>query len=419
MSKHIVIIGGGIIGLTSAYYLAKDGHQITLIDKNHPVDNLNCSIGNMGMIVPSHFVPLASPGIISQGLKWMLNPRSPFYIKPKINKDLIFWLLKFWKSANEAHVKNTSPGIKEYNSLSLDLYEQISADDLFKFFFRKDGLLLLCKTEKNLEEEIHLTKTANALGLTTAVLNSADLKTLEPNITIDVSGGVLYPGDAHLSPHDFINGLYQYLKSNDRVEFVCNNAVKQIEKKSNQITAILTQSGKKITGDEFILAAGSFSGNLAKLLSLKLPMLSGKGYSLTLNQQKEKLKTPSILCEARVAVTPWDNLIRFGGTMELGGEEYITNPLRIEGIIQSIKKYFPKYDTAPLTKVEPWSGLRPCPPDGLPYLGRFKKYTNLIAATGHSMMGLSLAPATGKLVSNIVNEEKTAIDILQFNPDRF
>lgn len=419
MQKHVVIIGGGIIGLNCAFYLSEEGHQVTVIDKYHPADNLNCSVGNMGMIVPSHFVPLAAPGIISQGLKWLLNPRSPFYIRPKVSWSMLSWMIKFWKSANEQHVMRSGPGIKNYNSLSLDLFRQLSESKKFNFFFKEDGLLLLCKTEKFLEEEIHLTKTAGQLGLKTEIFDKEKLKQLEPDMKLDVEGGVLYTGDAHISPGDFVLNMFNYLKTKKNVHFVLNSEIKRIEKKGKAISALHTQDGKEIKGDEFVLAAGSFSGNLVKQLGIKLPMMGGKGYSLTVAQQQQRLKTPSILCEARVAVTPWDNTIRFGGTMELGGKEHHTNPLRIEGIIGSVNRYFPEYDCAMLQKAKPWSGLRPCPPDGLPYLGRFKETHNLIAATGHSMMGLSLAPATGKIVNSIVNEQKPDIDISIFTPERF
>ena len=159
MKKHIVIIGGGIIGLNCAFYLFEEGYKVTVIDKNHPTDNLNCSTGNTGMIVPSHFVPLASPGIIGKGLSWLLNPRSPFYIRPQMNLEMISWIIKFWKSANEKHVLKSSPNIKAINSLSLELFKELSRNKNFDFFFKQKGMLLLCKTEKVLEEEIHLSAT--------------------------------------------------------------------------------------------------------------------------------------------------------------------------------------------------------------------------------------------------------------------
>lgn len=405
--------------MNCAFYLSEEGHHVTVIDKHHPIKNLNCSIGNAGMIVPSHFVPLAAPGIIGQGIRWLTNPRSPFYIRPQFDLDMIRWLIRFWKSANEKHVAQSSPSLKSLNSLSLTLYKELKDSQKFEFFFKEKGLLLLCKTEKMLEEEIHLSKTANQLGLETITLDKAGLKALEPAIEMSVAGGVLYTGDAHISPNTFVANMFHYLEKKGNVKFIFEAEIAKIIKEKRTIRSVITKDGQEINADEFVLAAGSFSGTLAKQLDIKLPMLGGKGYSLTIKQQNEKLATPSILCEAKVAVTPWDDMIRFGGTMELGGEEYKINPLRIEGIVNSINTYFPNYDRAPFEKVMPWSGLRPCPPDGLPYIGRFKDTQNLIAATGHSMMGVSLAPATGKIVNSIVKEEKPSIEIQLFAPDRF
>ncbi len=419
MSKKIVILGAGIIGLCSAYYLAEEGHDVLVVDRNDPASDLNCSTGNAGMIVPSHFVPLASPGIIGQGLRWMFNARSPFYIRPQANTELLAWLIKFWKSANAAHVQKSAPALKEYNSYSLDLYRQIAVENKFDFLFRKQGLLLLCKTEKFLEEEVHGAETARNLGLTTRIMNKEDLKTLEPEIDMDVAGGVLYPGDAHLSPNMFVGALYAYLQKKDNVSFRIHCEVNNLRIARGKIDTLICANGEEIKGDEFVLAAGSWSGKIGKKMGLNMPMLSGKGYSMTIPQQEQRLVTPSIFCEARVAITPIGNQIRFGGTMELGGEEYKINPLRLEGIINSINRYFPKFNVEPLKQVIPWSGLRPCSPDGLPYLGRTRKLNNLVAATGHAMMGLSLAPATGQIVTDIIAGRKPRVGIDLYSPDRF
>ena len=309
--------------------------------------------------------------------------------------------------------------IKAINSFSLDLFKEQHAANKFDFFFKEKGLLLICKTEKFLEEEIHLSGTANKLGLKTIALDKKGLKELEPGIDMNVAGAVLYPGDAHISPNAYIQNMFNYLGQKPNVKFVLNTDICEIVKDKKKISSAVTREGTLIKGDEFILAAGCLSAKLAKKLHIKLPMLGGKGYSLTVKQQSEKLTTPSILCEARVAVTPWEDSIRFGGTMELGGDEYTINPLRIEGIVNSINTYFPKYDCNPFKEVTPWSGLRPCPPDGLPYIGRFKDTDNLIAATGHSMMGLSLAPSTGHIVNALVSGKKPDVDIELFAPDRF
>ena len=420
MKKNIVILGGGVIGLCSAHYLSEVGHHVTVIDKDDPLDGLNCSMGNQGMIVPSHFVPLATPGIIRQGLMWLMNPRSPFYIRPRISVELVSWLYRFYKSSNQKHVDQASPAIKAINSYSLELFRKLDEHSELDFAFEQRGLLLICKNRKTFEEEIEMTHVARKMGLYTLILDQAGLRRQESEMVISAAGAVLYPGDAHLSPAKFVNSLFDHLKKKPNVRFITGSAIERFTMEGKKIYSVQMEKGEIVQGDEFVLAAGSASAQLVKKLDLSLPMESGKGYSLTVKQQLQKLKTPSILCEARVAITPLVNdEIRFGGTLELGGKEYKINKRRLEGIIQSVKAYFPEYNTIPLEETEPWSGLRPCPPDGLPYIGRFKQIPNLIAATGHSMMGLSLAPATGKIVADLVEDNAPAVDISEFSPDRF
>ena len=158
-----VIIGGGIIGLSSAYYLLQDGWDVTIIDKTDLTDS--CSYGNLGMIVPSHFVPLAAPGIVAQGIRWMFNSKSPFYIKPSLNSQLIRWGLKFLQSANEKNVKNAARPLTEINLLSKKLYEDLSKEPEFDFAFEKKGIIMYYKSEKVAEEEMHVAEIAKAMGL--------------------------------------------------------------------------------------------------------------------------------------------------------------------------------------------------------------------------------------------------------------
>ena len=175
----------------------------------------------------------------------------------------------------------------------------------------------------------------------------------------------------------------------------------------------------EFAADEFILCGGSWSPVLARELGLKIPIQAGKGYSLTLTQPRELPQLCSIFTEARVAVTPMGASLRFGGTMEIAGLNEDINPVRVQGIIKSVPKYFPKFTPEDFDGIQPWRGLRPCSPDGLPYLGRTAKFSNLILATGHAMMGMSLSPITGQLVSEIVSGEKPSFDLNLLSPDRF
>lgn len=410
-----VIIGGGIIGLSSAYYLLQDGWDITIVDKTDLTDS--CSYGNLGMIVPSHFVPLAAPGIVAQGIRWMFNSKSPFYVKPSLSGQLINWGLKFIKSANEGHVKKSGPHLTAINLLSKQLYEELSKMPGFDFSFEKKGIVMYYKTEKVAEEEIHMAETAQKMGLDVAVLSAKEVQTLEPEIELDVLGGVHYKCDAHLYPNKLNTQLIGYLKQKG-VRFVTGQPVKQIVRKQNKIVSVHT-SEEQIDGDMFIMAAGSWMPELLKLAGLQLPLMPGKGYSFTQDNPAKQLQVPAILCEARVAITPMSNHLRFGGTMEIGPINDKINMNRVQGIVESVPAYLPGLKLDMPKKENVWYGFRPCSPDGLPYIGFGSKYNNLLYAGGHAMMGLSLGPATGKLIAEMASRKTTSIDVQAFDPTRF
>lgn len=417
-APHVVIIGSGIIGLYSAYYLQQKGHKVTIIERTDGADG--CSYGNAGMIVPSHFIPLAVPGMIEKGIRWMFNSESPFYVKPRLNWDLISWGLKFYKAANPKQVEKAMPALRDISLLGKKLYQDFAKDEKNDFSFEEKGLMMLCKTEHNFHEEAEVAETANKIGIEARVLDLSALHQLEPEVKPDVAGAVYYPGDSHLYPNALVRKLKDLLQKQG-VEFLYNTEVVDFESENGTIKSIKTQPGKTIAVEELIIATGSWSQTLAKQLNINLPMQAGKGYSTTLEQQKgKKLNIPSILLEARVAITPMaDNLIRFGGTMEIGGINQNINMNRVRGIIKAVPEFFPDYPIEIPKQEKVWSGLRPCSPDGLPYIGRTKKYKNLIIASGHAMMGLSLAPGTGKLVQEIVDNEKTSIDISLYKPERY
>jgi D-amino-acid dehydrogenase len=423
--EHITIIGSGIIGLFSAYYLSKEGHDVTIIERTNGDDG--CSMGNAGMIVPSHFIPLAVPGMIEKGIRWMFNSESPFYVKPRLNLDLLSWGLKFYQAANNKQVERAMPALRDISLMSKSLYQELAQDPNFDFAFEEKGLMMLCKTEHTFEEEIAVAKQANALGLQTKILNISALHKLEPEIKPDVAGAIFYEGDAHLYPNQLIRNLKNYLE-NQGVSFLYNTEVAGFEFEKDKIKSIqIKQTEGEITHNssiktnQLIIATGSWSPILADLLKIGLPLQAGKGYSITKEQNDgKKLNIPSILLEARVAITPMsDSLIRFGGTMEIGGLNDKINMNRVNGIIKAVPNYFPDYQIDTPKKEQVWYGLRPCSPDGLPYIGRTQKYKNLIIASGHAMMGLSLAPATGKLVQQIVDNQATMVDIGLYKPERY
>lgn len=416
MSKHVLIIGGGVIGLCTAYYCAKEGNQVTLIDLN-PEKRDGCSFGNAGMIVPSHFVPLAAPGMVALGLKWMWNPESPFYIQPRLDWELIRWGVGFWRAATRARVEQAAPLLRDLSFASRECYEELALQMTNAFGLVQRGLLMLCKTQRALDHEAKFAEQANQLGVPAEVLNAAETMARDPDVRMDVLGSVYFPKDCHLSPNRLMEALQIQCKLLG-VLFHWKTNVLHLIREANRIISVKTSLGE-IEADEIVLCGGAWSTRLANQVGLKLPMQAGKGYSLTLNQPRQLPKIGAIFTESRVAVTPMGDSLRFGGTMELAGLNETLNQRRVNGIIKAVSKYYPEFEPDDFSGVAPWQGLRPCSPDGLPFLGRTKKFANLIVATGHAMMGLSLGPITGQLVASIIENKPTSIAIGLLSPDRY
>ncbi|MDG2194895.1 MAG: FAD-dependent oxidoreductase [Polaribacter sp.] len=413
MSKNVVIIGGGIIGLSTAYYLQKEGHQVTVIDKSD--FSSGASYVNAGYITPSHIISLAAPGMITKGIKWMFNSASPFYVKPRLDIDFLKWVWAFKKSANPLKVEKAIPVIKDINLLSRDLYEEIKASNNFNFHYQRKGLLMCYQTDKVGEEEWKVGKRAIEEGLEAQNLSAAEVKKLEPNANLNINGAVYFNCDAHMTPTDFMSEMLAYLKSKG-VVFFANEEVKDIEVSNAVISKVITDK-QELPADEVVLAAGSWSPLMTKKLGIKIPVQAGKGYRINVARETH-ITIPAILCEAKVAVTPMDGFTRFAGTMEVAGINHTINPVRVQAIANAASNFYKDLAITSEEKAAAQCGLRPCSPDGLPYIGKSSKCNNLTIATGHAMMGWSLGPATGKLVAEVISNKKTTLDLDPFHPDR-
>ncbi|MBC9794954.1 FAD-dependent oxidoreductase [Sinomicrobium sp. FJxs] len=408
--KDVIVIGGGVIGLCSAYYLAGEGHRVTVLDSSDMTDG--CSFGNAGLVVPSHIIPLAQPGMIAQGIRWMFNPKSPFYVRPRLHKALLSWSWQFYRNSTREHVEKAMPALRDLSLLSKELYRDLARKDN-AFFYDEKGLLMLYKTEKTGEEERHVAKEAEKLGLEVDFLSGEEVRELETGVDTNVLGGVHYRSDAHLYPNKFMAFIRdEVLKLG--VELKRNTKVSDFQVKGGEISEVLTDQGN-FKADEFVLASGAWSAGIANKLNLKLPLLPGKGYSFTLRNRKEKPLHPAILCEGKVSVTPMGDDLRFGGTMEIthtGDTRIRTN--RLQGIVDTIRDFYPGFELELPEKKNTWYGFRPCTSSGLPVISGTEKISNLVIATGHAMMGVSLAPATGKLVSEMLSGKKTSVDTNMF-----
>ncbi len=413
MSKEVIIIGGGIIGLCSAYYLQKEGCQVSIVDQSN-LDS-GASYVNAGYLSPSHLIPLSAPGVMKKGIKWMLNPSSPLYIKPRFELDFLKWAWAFNKSCNIKHVKKSIPLIKDIALLSQDLYDEMRQTENFKFHYEKKGLFMLCQTEKMLEEEIKVAEIAKNEGLEVKILAANEVKALEPNVQMDVIGASYFKCDSHSTPNEFMEDMKTYLESNG-VKFYKNEKVEDLDFRNSQINTVITNK-RKLNADEIVLAAGSWSNLISKKIGLKILLQPGKGYRID-SLRPTGITIPAILAEAKAAVTPMNGFTRFAGTMEIAGINNKINIKRVEAIANATKRYYPDIELTKEEKDNVACGLRPVSPDGLPYIGKSSKCENLTLATGHAMMGWSMGTATGKLVSEIISGQKISLNIDAYHPER-
>ncbi len=418
MSRRVVIVGGGVVGLCTAYYCVRRGWHVTLVERNGPRRD-GCSFGNAGMLLGSHFVPLAAPGMVGLALKWMWDPASPFYVKPRPSRDLLDWGYKFWRAATPEHVRRAGALLRALSLASHRCYDELAALPGSDFGLVRKGSLVLCRTRHALDDETRTAKMGRALGIDSKVLDGNGVAALDPGIRMNVAGGVYFPQDRHVTPQRFVTEMQDRLQASG-VDFAWNTEVAgwRIERERH-VRAASARDGREIEGDEFVLCGGSWSRGLVRGLGLKMPLEAGKGYSLTLPAPKRSPRICAILSEARLAVTPMGGALRFAGTMEIAGLDERINPVRVRSIIAAATSFYPELAAAEFDGVVPWRGLRPCSPDGMPYVGRTARFANLSIAAGHAMMGMSLGPVTGMVIAGILAGESPPFDLSQLAPDRY
>lgn len=413
--ENVIIIGGGIIGLCSAYYLNKEGYDVTIIERGNSSDG--CSFGNMGFVSPSHFVPLASPGIIQEGLKYMLSSSSPFYVKPRMNLDFIQWGYHFYKNCNAGIAKRNALPLHNILKISRSLINDLTNDLGNTFSLEEKGCLMMCRQQKTLDDEFELAMEAEKLGLKIERLDAAQVQEMEPGVEVAVAGAVWFKDDCHFDPGKLMTELKKHLESSG-VTFRTGTTVTGFEINKNKVTNVITNAGN-YEASHIIIAAGSWLPSVAKMLGIKLLLQPGKGYSYTYDEVEKNIHYPAILVDGRCAITPWGHKLRIGGTMELSGINNTILIKRMQGIYQAVKEFYPglQIDMPPAEKI--WNGLRPVTPDGLPYIGKTNSFDNVIFAGGHAMLGMSMGTGTGKLVSQLIANKKTEIDISAFRINRF
>mgnify|MGYP006281087119 CR=1 FL=1 len=413
-SSDVLIIGGGIIGICSAYYLLDEGYSVTLLEKD--TVNAGSTYGNAGLIIPSDSLPVPGPGVLTQGLRWLLDASSPFYIKPTLNPELLRWLWDFQGACRQSAWERSVPLLTDLSVESLTLFEDILDREGIQCEYHQEGLLLLYREQASFQHGQELLEELGSFEIHGEVLDASQLKARFSPHQPQLQGGIYFQADAHLDPAAFTAQLAKCsVKKGLKLEENCQVLAFDIQGKT--ITAVHTTRGK-YAGDHIVLAAGAWTTPLAAKMGLRVPIQPAKGYSITFPRPEDYPELPLILDEAKIAVTPLGDTLRLAGTLELTGLDLSINQRRVQAILDNAEKYL-NVEFNELPVIEIWRGLRPCTADGLPVIGPSKQVTNLITASGHCMLGVSQGTMTGKLVAEIVHGKEPSLALPPLSPDRF
>ncbi len=408
----VLIIGGGVIGVCCAYYLLKQGATVTLLEQDEV--SSGSSWGNGGWLVPSHGLPLARPGAVMRGLKWMFNPESPFYVKPRVSMELIRW---FWRFRAAAKTERAHYGAKisvELSQASSHLYKELIDETALECRYERKGLIELYHTETGLEEGLEEAHLIADYGVESKTLDGDGVVEFEPAIKPGAVGAIYYPGDAHLKPDDFVTGLAAKVEEMGGAVHTKTEVV-GFDVSGEKVTAVKTNRGD-FEADQIILATGAWSPRVVDDLKIDLPIQPAKGYSITFDGAVDPPSHPIMVAEARVGITPLGSQLRFAGTLELSGLNTTIDERRVNAVRRAGDHIVTDISSA--TEFV-WCGMRPLTPDNLPIIGRVDWLSNLIIAAGHSMTGVTQGTSTGKLVSQLVVGGETVVDPAPFSPIRF
>ncbi len=398
-TKSIAIIGGGVIGASSAYYLARAGCQVTLVERGRLGGG--CSHGNCGFVSPSHILPLAEPGAVKDALKSMLSEASPFHIKLSFDPALWTWLLRFARRCNPRDMLESATAIQALLNSSAALYEQLLRDERIDCDWQDRGLLFVFSTEQGFQHYSEIDRLlTDSFHCPTTRYRGEALTELEPALKPGLAGAFHYACDKHLRP-DRLMEAWRDVLARHKVTLVENTTVGGFRVDGGKARAIETPNGD-IEADEFVLATGAWSPLFATQLGCSLPIQPGKGLSLTMPRPAICPKYPMMFQEHRVGVTPFEDGYRLGSTMEFAGYDETINPRRLALLSEGARHYLHEPTAEPIA--ETWYGWRPMTPDSRPIIDRASALANVLIAAGHNMLGLSMAPGTGKLVSELLTD---------------
>ncbi len=423
MEKLVVVVGGGVIGLCIAFSLHRRGVPVTLIDVGPPEQA--ASHVNAGWIVPSLAEPVPAPGLIATSLRWMLSSASPLYIQPRLLLDPAFlaWTIRFWRHCNARDFLAGTEATAAFGARSLALYDELLATGV-RYEEHRDGIVFAYRSEEALEHGYAALQPIRRFGFAISpVLGGDALRELEPSLSDAVKGGYVAPQERSVRPGTLVRGLREYLREQN-VTLLDNRPVSGIETTARRATAVFA-GGERIPASTVVVAAGAWTTRLLKPLRVNVPIAAGKGYSIDLAPPPplpEVVRHPLYLHETRVAITPMDGMIRLAGTMEFSGLNHDLRPERVAAIARSAAwaiRGWPAQTPTSGPGVQVWSGARPMTPDGLPVIGWIPGYQNLAVASGHAMLGLTLAPATGEAIAALLTDGRLPEAVMPFDPARF
>ncbi|MEY4615943.1 MAG: hypothetical protein RJB66_903 [Pseudomonadota bacterium] len=412
--EDIVIIGGGIIGMSMAYELSRRGARVTVIDKGEV--GFGCSYGNAGWVTPCFAMPLPMPGMLLKSIGWLMDPESPLYIKPSMSPSLLSWLTRFLRSMNRPLMLQSINALVDLSNYSLEAYAQLHEQFPNTINYVQNGLLMVSQTEAGLAAAENERQLVAPLGIPGSFLNADDVRKLEPAVIGDIKGGVYFPKEAHVEPLAAVRTLAdaatkygaRILPKTEVYDFIIEN---------QEIKEIHTTRGP-MKADKFVLATGSWSPGLAKKLGINIPVLGGKGYAIITNPLEIQPKIPLMLVERKIAVTPRDGSLRLAGTLELvNPSDDSISPRRVNAIIKGASRFL-KVPENPEIK-ELWRGLRPCTPDGVPVVDYSTRQKNLLISAGHQMLGLQSAPGSARLAADLLLGDTPKFDPRPFRASRF
>jgi D-amino-acid dehydrogenase len=412
--QRVIVVGGGVIGAACAYYLSKSGHEVAVVERGD--FGKECSHGNCGLITPSHVLPLPQPGAVAKAVKSLLNRDSPLRIKPRIDLRLWGWL---WKSARRCNVADMMESARARHALlesSVALYRELVATEPLDCEWETRGIIYVYQMQTEMDKFAATDKMLRDSFDLAAIRYDGDaLVQLEPALKPGLAGGWHYQQDAHLRPDKLMSSWRQVLQSMD-VTIQENKEVRAFASDGNRARAAVTDDGD-LPADAFVVATGALTPMLRSHLGCKIPIQPGKGYSMTMPRPERCPTIPMMFPEHKVAVTPMQSGYRLGSTMEFAGYDATLNRRRLNLLKAGVRPYLHEPYAEPVE--EEWYGWRPMTYDGKPIIDRSPALHNVYIAAGHNMLGVSMSPATGKLIAELVTGAEPHIDPGPYAVSRF